>query len=186
MSDTIPPDAVQLLTPREVDTKIHRLAWEILERNARVPFALAGIHKRGVPLAQRLAKVLETERPGIPVGKVDITLHRDDPANLQAIGDMRNTELSFDIDGTHIILVDDVLFTGRTVRAAIDTLFEYGRPSRVSLAVFADRGKENRELPLQADYRGLDHHTAPGEYLRLLLREEDGQDGLFLVSRSGD
>ena len=173
----------QLLTAREIDTKIHRLAYEILERHPREKFVLVGLHKRGVPLAQRLAKVLEEERTGVGTGMLDVTLHRDDPRAATFSPDFGRTELPHDLAGTLVILVDDVLFTGRTIRSAIDALFEYGRPGKIELAVLVDRGC--RELPIQPDYCGLRQRIGPESYLRVLLRELDGQDGLFIMPKGG-
>lgn len=169
----------QLLGPREIDTRIHRLAYEILERHPREAFILVGIHRRGVPLAQRLAKVLEEERPGVQTGMLDITLYRDDPRQATFSPDFGHTRLPNGIKGGIVILVDDVLYTGRTIRAAIDALFEYGRPAKIELAVLVDRG--GRELPLQPDYCGLRQPLGRESYLRVRLREQDGHDGLFLV-----
>jgi pyrimidine operon attenuation protein/uracil phosphoribosyltransferase len=175
----------QLLTAREIDTKIHRLAYEILERHPREKFVLVGLHKRGVPLAQRLAKVLEEERTGVGTGMLDVTLHRDDPRAATFSPDFGRTELPHDLAGTLVILVDDVLFTGRTIRAAISALFEYGWPGRIELAVLVDRGC--RELPIQPDYCGLKRHIGPDSYLRVSLRELDGHDGLFIMpAKIGD
>ncbi len=169
----------QLLGSREIDTKIHRLAYEILERHPKERFVLVGIHRRGVPLARRLAKILEEERPGVETGMLDITLHRDDPDKAAFSADFGRTSLPHDLTDTLVILVDDVLFTGRTIRAAIDALLAYGRPSRIELAVLVDRGC--RELPIQPDYCGLRRTIGKESYLRLRLREQDGQDGLFLM-----
>jgi pyrimidine operon attenuation protein/uracil phosphoribosyltransferase len=174
----------QLLSAREVDTKIHRLAFQILENHPRDPFVLVGIHKRGVPLARRLAKVLETERPDVRAGSLDITLYRDDPANMDIASVLGTSDIPFNLNGLLVVIVDDVLYTGRTIRAAMDALIDFGRPSKIELACLVDRG--HRELPIQPDYCGLVRVTDPGEYLRLLLREEDGQDGLFLVKSKSD
>ncbi len=170
---------LQLLGARAIDTKIHRLAYQILERHPKESFILVGIHRRGVPLAQRLAKVLEEERPGVQVGMLDSTLYRDDPQRATFTPDFGKTQLPNDLKGQLVILVDDVLYTGRTIRAAIDALFEYGRPARIELAVLVDRG--GRELPIQPDYCGLEQPLGKESYLRVRLREQDGQDGLFLV-----
>lgn len=174
----------QILTAREIDTRIHRLAYEILERHPREKFVLVGIHRRGVPLAKRLAKVLEEELNGVKVGMLNVTLYRDDPHAATFSPDFGQTELPHDLAGALVILVDDVLFTGRTIRAAIDALFEYGRPARIELAVLVDRGC--RELPIQPDYCGLRQKIGPESYLRVLLRELDGQDGLFIMPKTGD
>lgn len=174
----------QLLSAREVDTKIHRLAYQILENHPRDPFVLVGIHKRGVPLARRLAKVLEEERPDVQCGSLDITLYHDDPGSVDVASVMGTSEIPFDLNGRLVVLVDDVLYTGRTTRAAMDALIDFGRPAKIELACLVDRG--HRELPIQPDYCGLVRTTGPGDYLKVLLREEDGQDGLFLVKSKSD
>ena len=174
----------QLLSAREIDTKIHRLACQILENHPRDPFVLVGIHKRGVPLARRLAKFLESDRPDVRAGSLDITLYRDDPQNMEGPAKLGSSEIPFNLNGQLVVLVDDVLYTGRTIRAAMDALIDFGRPSKIELACLVDRG--HRELPIQPDYCGLTRVTGPGEYLRVLLREEDGQDGLFLVKSKSD
>ncbi len=174
----------QLLSAREIDTKIHRLACQILENHPRDPFVLVGIHKRGVPLARRLAKFLETDRPDVRSGSLDITLYRDDPQNVDAVSVLGPSDIPFNLTGQLVVLVDDVLYTGRTIRAAMDALIDFGRPSKIELACLVDRG--HRELPIQPDYCGISRVTGPGEYLRVLLREEDGQDGLFLVKSKSD
>ena len=174
----------QLLSAREIDTKIHRLACQILENHPRDPFVLVGIHKRGVPLARRLAKFLEADRPDVRSGSLDITLYRDDPQNVDAVSVLGSSDIPFNLNGQLVVLVDDVLYTGRTIRAAMDALIDFGRPSKIELACLVDRG--HRELPIQPDYCGIARVTGPGEYLRVLLREEDGQDGLFLVKSKSD
>jgi pyrimidine operon attenuation protein / uracil phosphoribosyltransferase len=174
----------QILGAREIDNRIHRMAFQIQENHPRTPFVLAGIFRRGVPLARRLAKVLELERPDVKCGSIDITLYRDDPGNVSAADVMEVADMPPEIDGSVVVLVDDVLFTGRTVRAAIDALMDFGRPAKIELACLVDRG--HRELPIQPDYCGLVRHTGPGEYLRVVLREEDGQDGLYLVKSKDD
>ncbi len=174
----------QILTARELDTKIHRLAYQILENHPRDPLVLVGIHRRGVPLARRLAKVLETDRPDVRCGALDITLYRDDPQNVDVASVIGTSDIPFNLNRQLVVLVDDVLYTGRTIRSAIDALIDFGRPSKIELACLVDRG--HRELPIQPDYCGITRVTGPGEYLRVLLREEDGQDGLFLVKSKSD
>ena len=165
-----------------------RIAHEILERNRTIDhLALVGIRTRGDVLARRLADVLGhiTNQP-LRTGALDITLYRDDVMR-HTVGPqpiVRRTEIPFSIDGQKILLVDDVLYTGRTIRAAMDALIDFGRPARIELACLVDRG--HRELPIQPDYCGMVRVTGPGEYLRLLLREEDGQDALFLVKSKSD
>jgi pyrimidine operon attenuation protein / uracil phosphoribosyltransferase len=171
---------------------LSRIAHEIIERNADLDgVALVGIHTRGVPLAQRLRRLIE-ERSGeeIALGQLDITFHRDDvhvragqaPRRPQPL--VRDTKLDFELEGRTVILVDDVLYTGRTIRAAIDALFEYGRPERVQLAVLADRG--HRELPIRPDYVGKNLPTTRGERVHVELVEVDELDRVTLVSEGED
>jgi pyrimidine operon attenuation protein / uracil phosphoribosyltransferase len=165
---------------------LSRIAHEIIERNDDLGrLALVGIHTRGVPLAERLATLIE-ERSGeeIALGAVDITFHRDDtqlgdraPGVEQPV--VHATLLDFDLRGTTCVLVDDVLYTGRTIRAAIETLFEHGRPARVQLAVLVDRG--HRELPIRPDYVGKNLPTARSERIQVELEEIDGADRILLV-----
>jgi pyrimidine operon attenuation protein / uracil phosphoribosyltransferase len=163
-----------------------RLAHELIERNDDVAsLALVGIHTRGVPLAGRL-RTLVAERSGLAplLGAVDISFHRDDvlvrgggaPLRPQPL--VRGTELDFPLEGRTCVLVDDVLFTGRTIRAAIDALLDYGRPARVQLAVLVDRG--HRELPIRPDYVGKNLPTALEERVRVELAETDGADRVLL------
>ena len=151
-----------------------RIAHEILERNRGIEdLALVGIRRRGVPLARRLASTIkEINGHAVPTGALDITLYRDD-LRLHATRALGKTEIPGDgIDGRRVILVDDVLFSGRTVRAALDALNDVGRPSSVQLAVLVDRG--HRELPIRADYVGKNIPTAPAESVRVSLAETDG------------
>ncbi len=180
--------AAKLLLDHEaIERTLSRIAHEIIERNPDVDdIALVGIHTRGVPIAQRLRRLIE-ERTGVsvPFGAVDITFHRDDvsvrggEAPLHAQPVVRATELDFPPEGTTCILVDDVLYTGRTIRAAIDALFEYGRPARVQLAVLADRG--HRELPIRPDYVGKNLPTSQGERIQVQLVEIDEIDQVLLI-----
>jgi pyrimidine operon attenuation protein / uracil phosphoribosyltransferase len=167
---------------------ITRIAHEIVERNPELErTALVGIHTRGVPLAQRLRRLIaEFGGVEIPLGSVDITFHRDDvhvrggtaPLNPQPV--VKSTRLDFPLEGMTCVLVDDVLYTGRTVRAAIETLFEYGRPARVQLACLVDRG--HRELPIRPDYVGKNLPTARGDRIQVQLVEVDEIDRVLLVS----
>jgi pyrimidine operon attenuation protein / uracil phosphoribosyltransferase len=177
-----------LLDEESIRRTLSRIAHEIIERNDDLDrVALVGIHTRGVPIAQRLRKFVE-ERSGhdLAVGQLDITFHRDDvhvragqaPRRAQPL--VRDTKLDFDLEGLTVILVDDVLYTGRTIRAAIDALFEYGRPSRVQLAVLADRG--HRELPIRPDYVGKNLPTAHDQRVQVELMEIDEVDLVTLVS----
>jgi pyrimidine operon attenuation protein / uracil phosphoribosyltransferase len=166
---------------------VSRIAHEIVERNPELErTALIGIHTRGVPLAQRLRRLI-TDFAGVEIalGALDITFHRDDvhvrggaaPLSPQPV--VKSTRLDFPLEGMTCVLVDDVLYTGRTVRAAIETLFEYGRPARVQLACLVDRG--HRELPIRPDYVGKNLPTAQGERIQVQLVEVDEVDRVLLV-----
>ncbi len=176
-----------LLDDAALARTLSRIAHELIERNADLDhLALVGIHTRGVPIANRL-RLLVAERSGITVdtGAVDITFHRDDvlargggsPLHSQPL--VRGTELDFALEGKTVVLVDDVLYTGRTIRAAIDALLEYGRPARVQLAVLIDRG--HRELPIRPDYVGKNVPTSSNERVSVELSEIDGQDRVLLA-----
>jgi pyrimidine operon attenuation protein/uracil phosphoribosyltransferase len=161
-----------------VSRSLARIAHEILERNRTLEeLALIGIRSRGVPLAKRLsATIREISGHGVPTGALDITLYRDDLMR-HAIGAqplVRSTEIPFTIDDKRILLVDDVLYTGRTIRAALDALIEFGRPKSIQLVVLVDRG--HRELPIKADYVGKNLPTAPSESVQVHLTEIDGKD----------
>ena len=155
-----------------------RIAHEILERNRGVEeIALVGIRTRGVPIARRLAQAIkEINGHDVPTGALDITLYRDDlmrhPVGPQPV--VRRTEIPFSIDGKRILLVDDVLYTGRTIRAALDALIDFGRPQSIQLVVLVDRG--HRELPIKADYVGKNLPTAASESVQVHLTEIDGRD----------
>jgi len=179
-----------LLDEEQVRRTLSRIAHEIIERNDDLDtVALVGIHTRGVPIAQRLRRLV-AERTGeeLALGQLDITFHRDDvhvragqaPRRAQPV--VRDTKLDFELEGRTVILVDDVLYTGRTIRAAIDALFEYGRPARVQLAVLADRG--HRELPIRPDYVGKNLPTARGERIQVRLLEIDEVDEVVLLGET--
>ena len=159
-----------------------RIAHEILERNKGVDdLALIGVRRRGVPLARRLARSLrEIAGHDVPTGALDITLYRDDlmrsPVAPQPV--VRRTEIPFSIDNRKILLVDDVLYTGRTTRAALDALIDFGRPKAIQLIVLVDRG--HRELPIKADYVGKNLPTSPHQSVQVRLREIDGLDEVQL------
>jgi pyrimidine operon attenuation protein / uracil phosphoribosyltransferase len=160
-----------------------RIAHEILERNKGVDhLALVGVRTRGVHIARRLARALrEITGQEIPTGALDITLYRDDLMR-QAVGPqplVRRTEIPFSIDNRKILLVDDVLYTGRTTRAALDALIDFGRPKAIQLIVLVDRG--HRELPIKADYVGKNLPTSPEESVRVRLQETDGHDEVVLL-----
>jgi pyrimidine operon attenuation protein/uracil phosphoribosyltransferase len=177
-----------LLDEEAISRTLSRIAHEIIERNDDIAdVAIVGIHTRGVPLAQRLRRLIEDFTGNeVGFGTLDITFHRDDvhvrgtepPLHRQPL--VRDTKLAFPLAGKTIVLVDDVLYTGRTIRAAIDALFDYGRPARVQLAVLADRG--HRELPIRPDYVGKNLPTSRGERVQVQLVEVDEVDRVLLLS----
>jgi len=169
-----------ILDDAQIRRAIVRVAHEIVERNGGAgTLALLGIHTRGVPLAERLAKeIAAIEGQGPAVGTVDVGLYRDDAGRQGPGPHLRPTEVSFDIDDLIVVLVDDVLYTGRTVRAALDALTDLGRPCSVQLAVLVDRG--HRELPIRADYVGKNVPTSRGQQVTVKLAEVDGVEGVFL------
>jgi pyrimidine operon attenuation protein/uracil phosphoribosyltransferase len=173
----------ELMDGSRLSRTLARMAHEIAERHpdpART--ALVGIRSRGVPLARRLAKLVKDALGTAPrVGALDITLYRDDLTTIAPNPVMKGTDIPFSIDGWTVILVDDVLFTGRTVRAALDELIDFGRPARIELAVLVDRG--HRELPLHANYVGKSLTTSRQEDVQVQLLEEDGEDRVLLLER---
>ena len=172
-----------LMTAAEIDLVLARITAEILEKLEQEDFAIIGIRRRGVPLAERLCARIASARGRIPpLGILDITLYRDDLTTVSNRPMLRETRIDFDINDRCLILVDDVLFTGRTIRAALDGLVDLGRPKRVQLTVLADRG--HRELPIQADYVGKVVQTEFDEIVEVHLREEDGEDGVVLLGPS--
>lgn len=170
-----------LMTAAEIDLVIARIAAEILEKlGQEEDFAVIGIRRRGAPLAERIcARIAAARGRAVPLGVLDITLYRDDLTTVSNRPMLRETRIDFDINGRSLVLVDDVLFTGRTIRAALDGLVDLGRPRRVQLAVMVDRG--HRELPIQADYIGKSVQTEFDEIIEVRLREEDGEDGVVLI-----
>ena len=173
--------AKTLLDAEALSRTLSRIAHEIIERNDDLDtLALVGIRTRGVPLAERLAELIE-ERTGseVALGAVDITFHRDDREHPTDQPVVTGTDLGFELEGATCVLVDDVLYTGRTIRAAIETLFEHGRPARVQLAVLVDRG--HRELPIRPDYVGKNLPTSRSERIQVQLAETDGADSILLV-----
>ena len=175
------PTRSTLLDDRAIARALTRMASEIIERcHGATDVVLVGIQRRGVELAQRLARLVENqEGRAIPTGKLDITLYRDD---LQAIGPrpvIGETQLPGDLDGRTVVIVDDVLYTGRTIRAALDELADFGRPRRTLLCVLVDRG--GRELPIQPDIVGVRQATGPSERIDVFVKELDGRDAVELA-----
>jgi pyrimidine operon attenuation protein/uracil phosphoribosyltransferase len=176
-------EKAQLMSASEIDRTLVRLAHEILEKTKDLSkLAIIGVRRRGVPIAQRLAaKIHDLEGLDVPVGTLDINLYRDD---LSTVGDKpvhNGTDIPFDVTGRDIVLTDDVLYTGRTVRAALDGLFERGRPARVQLLVLIDRG--HRELPVSARYVGRMVQTSASEIIEVKFREVDNVEKVLLVER---
>jgi pyrimidine operon attenuation protein/uracil phosphoribosyltransferase len=171
----------RLMSASEIERTLVRLAHEIVEKNdGSANVGLVGIKRRGVPLAARLAKMIEgIEKHPVDVGVLDISFYRDDltTAGLRPV--VTEADLGFDVTGRDIVLVDDVLFTGRTIRAALDALFDHGRPKSVQLLVLIDRG--HRELPIQATFTGRTVPTSRREIIEVKLNEVDGQEQVLLV-----
>jgi pyrimidine operon attenuation protein / uracil phosphoribosyltransferase len=179
---TSKPDPGRVILDRDgIQRSVSRIAHEILERNHGIEqLSLVGIQRGGVHLAKRLAKKIgEIEKTDLPVGALDITLYRDDLNIKKAQPTLRKTEISFDLDGRHVVLVDDVLYTGRTIRAAMDGLIDLGRPRTIQLAVLIDRG--HRELPIRADFVGKNVPTGQDESVQVSLEEEGEEDRVLLL-----
>lgn len=176
-------EKAQLMSASEIDRTLVRLAHEILEKTENLDkLALIGIRRRGVPLAQRLAaKITSLEKREIPVGILDITFYRDDLSTVAERPVVSKTDIPFDITGKDILLMDDVLYTGRTIRAAMDALFDKGRPSRIQLLVLIDRG--HRELPIEARYVGRMVQTSDSEIIEVKFQEIDGMEKVLLCER---
>ncbi len=166
-----------------IDRALTRMAHEILEKHKGIEgLALVGIRSRGVPLAHRLAaRIRAIEGKELPVGVLDINLYRDDLTTISDHPVLRKTEIPFPVKGFKIVLTDDVLFTGRTIRAALDALIDLGRPRQIQLAVLVDRG--HRELPVRADYVGKNVPTSLEQEVRVSLEEEDGRDAVEIIDR---
>ncbi len=178
-----------VLTADQMRRTITRIAHEIVEKNPKAEnLAVVGIHTRGAFLGERIHRLLcEVSGRELALGNIDISFYRDDVAARGVVGviprtpqpEVKDTNLPFEIDGTTVVLVDDVLYTGRTIRAAVEALFDFGRPARVQLAVLVDRG--HRELPIRPDYVGKNLPTAPRERISVRLEECDGVDEVVLV-----
>jgi pyrimidine operon attenuation protein/uracil phosphoribosyltransferase len=172
----------QLMSASEIERTLVRLAHQIVEKNGGVAhLALVGIRRRGVPLAERLARLIQRiERARVPVGTLDITLYRDDLSTVGPKPVVQKTPMGFPVAGMDVILVDDVLYTGRTARAALDALFDQGRPRRVRLCVLIDRG--HRELPIEAAFVGRTIQTTAEEVIEVQLQETDSEDKVLLLA----
>ena len=179
------PKGVTVMDADKIDRSLTRIAHEIVERHRDVEkLVLVGIRTRGVPLARRLQEKIKTiEGKDLPLGVLDINLYRDDITSVGPSAILKETIIHFPIDERRVILVDDVLFTGRTVRAALDGLMDFGRPRSIELAVLIDRG--HRELPIRADYVGKNVPTSRSENVKVRLAENDGADGVTLAPHGG-
>ena len=173
----------QLMSASEIDRTLVRLAHEILERTANLDkLAFIGIRRRGVPLAHRLAKKIEDlEKRKVPVGILDINLYRDDLSTVSQQPVLNATDIPFEVTGKDIILMDDVLYTGRTIRAALDALFDQGRAARGQLLVLIDRG--HREIPIEAQFTGRMVQTTDTEIIEVKFQEIDGMEKVLLVEK---
>ena len=171
------------MSASEIDRTLVRLAHEILEKSENLDnLAFIGIRRRGVPLAQRLAsKIQALENRTVPVGILDINLYRDDLSTVGAAPVLNATEINFPVTGKEVVLMDDVLYTGRTIRAALDALFDHGRPARVNLLVLIDRG--HRELPIEAKYVGRMVQTTSNEIIEVKFQEIDATEKVLLVEK---
>ena len=171
----------QLMSAGEVESALQRLAHEIVAKSGDLKnLALIGIRRRGVPLAQRIALAMRaTDHVEVPVGTLDITLYRDDLSKIAAQPVLHSSDIPFGVDDKDLVLVDDVLYTGRTVRAAVNALFDLGRPQRIRLCVLVDRG--HRELPVAAEFVGLKVQTSDKEIIEVRLNEIDHQERVMLV-----
>jgi pyrimidine operon attenuation protein/uracil phosphoribosyltransferase len=178
-------DARQIMTADEIRRAIVRVSHEIVERQAGTEgLVLVGIQRRGVPFATRLAAAItEHEGVAIPVGALDITFYRDDLSLIAQQPIVKGTAIPVDLNGKTIVLADDVLYTGRTIRAAMDALVDFGRPEAIRLAVLVDRG--HRELPIRADHVGKNVPTSRDELVKVHLVETDGEDAVWIERREG-
>lgn len=170
-----------IMDEKTIDRAVTRTAHEILERNKGTEnLALLGIRTRGVPLARRiLGKIKDIEGANLPLGILDITLYRDDLSTIAKLPIVNATQIDFDINDKKLVLIDDVLYTGRTVRAALDAIVDIGRPSAIQLMVLVDRG--HRELPIRADYVGKNVPTSKKEIIKVNLKEVDGENSVLIV-----
>ncbi|HXM98924.1 MAG TPA: bifunctional pyr operon transcriptional regulator/uracil phosphoribosyltransferase PyrR [Candidatus Dormibacteraeota bacterium] len=176
-------EKAQLMSAPEIDRTLQRLAHEIVEKSGGTRhLALIGIRRRGVPLASRIAHAMRgIDGVDVPVGTLDITLYRDDLSKIAPQAVLQSSDIPFAVDNMELVLVDDVLYTGRTIRAAMNGLFDLGRPRRVTLCVLIDRG--HREMPIEAEYVGRTVQTSNTEIIEVRLREIDHEDRVVLVDR---
>ena len=173
----------QLMSAAEIDRTLQRLAHQIVESSGGTRnLALIGVRRRGVPLAERIAHAMRgIDGVEVPVGTLDITLYRDDLSKVAPQAVLQSSQISFSVDQMDLVLVDDVLYTGRTIRAAMNGLFDLGRPKRVSLCVLIDRG--HREMPIEAQFVGRNVQTSNTEIVEVRLKEIDNEERVVLVDR---
>jgi pyrimidine operon attenuation protein/uracil phosphoribosyltransferase len=169
-----------IMGAQDIERALDRVALQILERNLRTKeIVIVGIHTGGVFLADRLHRIIEKrEKIRLPSGSLDITLYRDDWSRVSQNPIVKKTDIAFEVEGKTLILVDDVIYTGRTIRAALDAIMDFGRPSSIQLAVLIDRG--GRELPIQPDYKGMEIQIDPDQHINVLLNEDAGVDEVVL------
>jgi pyrimidine operon attenuation protein/uracil phosphoribosyltransferase len=169
-----------IMSVQDIERALDRIALQILEKNLKVDdIVIVGIHTGGVFLADRLHRIIEKrENKELPAGSLDITLYRDDWSRVSQNPIVKKTDISFEVEGKTLILVDDVIYTGRTIRAALDAVMDFGRPNSIQLAVLVDRG--GRELPIQPDYTGMEIEVKTDQRIDVLLREDAGTDEVVL------
>ena len=174
-------NSVQIMNSKDIGQKLIRISHEIIENHTDISnVVILGIHNRGVPIAERINKIISNiTNINLSIGSLDITFHRDDFRERLSIPEIQGTDIHFSLDRKVVILVDDVLYSGRTIRAALDEINSFGRPSIVRLAVLIDRG--HRELPIRADFVGKNIPTHSGEHVKDRLIETDNEEGVFLV-----
>lgn len=175
------PDDAPILTQQDIAQCIERIAEAIRERFDGQELALVGVYKRGVPLAERVYRLLKPHCPSLLLGRVDIALYRDDLKNLELMPKLVGSDIPFDLDEKHVILFDEVIYTGRTSRAAIEELLDHGRPKKLELAALIDRG--GRELPIHADYVGEFVDVPASQRVHVHFQEVDGEDAVYVRER---
>ena len=173
-------DSKLVLSASDIDHKVKRIAAQIVEKYPEGGVALIGILTRGATVARRVREILVRDGLEVEFGTRDISLYRDDLNRLDKMPSLEGSEVDFDVDGARVVLFDEVLYTGRTVRAAIGGVMDYGRPEKIELAVLVDRG--HRELPIQPDYVGETIETGDSEYIQVRLEEVDGTEGVYLMT----